>query len=256
VREAKLEYKMSDKEKLPNVAKMKNYEYVSKYDDDVSTLVNDYNRQVKDAKDNATLSDIAFLDIGKKLLDVQKKISQDIKREENKEDDQKVKKVFAAFKLRVAEQVNKNISNVDKVYKVAQFCETETYEKYKDRLPSGWGTLYLLLSFKKEKDEHGKKEFNTDAINELMSDFEVTKDIKRSKLIEKIDAIKTPNRVVNKKVTITINDGKEPTQQQLNELQMYLKKKFKQWEVTAPEIKGEATRSEEVTKDSEENQAE
>ena len=157
----------------------------------------------------------------------------------------KARKIFAAFKLRIHKKINKNISNVDKVYNVAVFCETDTYKKYQDRLPSGWGTLYLLLSFKKDvKGENGekdKKELDVEKIDQLMLDNSITKTITRSELIEKINAIKIPTRVIDQKVTITIKGGIVPTSEQLQELQKHLDEKFEQWKITKPEIKPEAT---------------
>ena len=188
---------MTDTKKAKKVAEMTDDEEVYKYDEYVSKLIEDYNTSIKQIEENSDLSDSVFFDMGKKLLEVQKKISEDNK------DDKEVKKIFAAFKLRVSKQIKKNISNVDKVYKVAEFCETETYKKHQDRLPSGWGTLYLLLSFKKEKN--GKKELDTTKIDELMSNSEITKDIKRSDLIKKIESIKNPNQVIKKKVIIIHN---------------------------------------------------
>lgn len=215
------------KKKILTVKDMKDNDEVVKYDGYVSQLVKDYNTSIEKVKENSDESDSVFFDMGKKLLEVQKKISEDNK------DDKQAKKIFSAFKTRVSEKIKKNISNVDKVYKVAEFCETETYQKYQNRLPSGWGTLYLLLSLKDDK-----KELDTAKIDELMLDGTITKDIKRSDLIRKIESIKNPNQVIKKKVIITIEEGVEPTQEQLNELQKYLNRKFKKpkWQITNPEI--------------------
>lgn len=222
----------SDKAKALKVSEMTNNAEVVKYDDDVSELIEVYKAQVQEAKDNAEMSDVAFFDMGKKLLEVEKKIKND-----NAEKD--AKKVFAAFKLRISEKINKNISNVDKVFKVAQFCETDAYKQYQDRLPTGWGTLYLLLSLKKEKD--GKKELDIKKIDKLMSDVAITKDIKRSELVEKINVLKNPRQVIKKEIVITIEGEAKLTaeelQQQLQELQKHLDEKFNQWKITTPKIK-------------------
>ncbi len=232
-------------EKLPKVESMIKHEDVTKYDEELSKLIESYNQEIEKIKDDTELSNTIFSDMGKKLIEVEKKIKDD------NETPQKAKKVFAAVKLRVSQKIHKNISNVDKVFKVAKFCETETYKKYKDRLPRGWGTLYLLLSLKDDK-----KEIDVSKIDNLMLDAEITTDIKRSELIKKIDAIKNPNKVINKKVTITIEGGAEPTQQQLNELQKYLNRRLKKWKVTKPEITSETISSEEETNDSEDDKTE
>ena len=70
-----------------------------------------------------------------------------------------------------------------------------------------------------------------------MSDAEIIKEISRSKLMKKISAIKNSDKVIKKKITIAIEGGIEPTQEQLKDLQKYLSKKFKkQWNVTTPKI--------------------
>lgn len=236
-----------EKESVLKISEMTNNAEVVKYDKDVSSLIKNYNDKIKKAKNNTDLSDMAFLDMGKKLIEIEKKINQDIQDDKDIKDDKKVikaRKIFAAFKLRIHEKINKNISNVDKVYNVAVFCETDTYKKYQDRLPSGWGTLYLLLSFKKDvKGENGekdKKELDVEKIDQLMSDSSITKTITRSELIKKIDAIKNPNRVINPKVTIIVESGIVPTSEQLQELQKHLDEKFEQWKITKPDIKPEA----------------
>lgn len=203
---------------------------VSKYDNDISELIENYNLKMKAAQDNEELSDVAFLDMGKKLREVEKKIIEDNPAKKTTGTETTAKKVFAAFKLRIAKKINKHPSNVDKVYKVAEFCETETYQKYQNRLPSGWGTLYLLLSLKDDK-----KQLDIEKIDELMLDRTITKDIKRSDLIKKIASIKTPNKIIKQKVTIIIEGGVKPTQEQLEKLQEFLSKtrEFKkQWNVT------------------------
>lgn len=241
------------KEQTLKIVDMTNIAEVVKYDEDVSKLIDDYNSKIKEAKDNAELSDVAFFDMGKRLIEVQKKIQGD------NQEPVKAKKIFAAFKLRVSEKISKDISNVDKVFKVAEFCETDTYKKHQDRLPSGWGTLYLLLSFKKEKD--GKKELDTKKIDKLMSDTEITKDIKRSELIEKINVLKNPKKVIKKEIVITI-EGEvkltaEELQQQLQELQKHLDEKFNQWKITTPKIKSKkATNTSGATDNSENGKTE
>ncbi len=214
---------------------MINDENVIKYDDDVSKLIDDYNAQIKQAENNAELSDVAFFDMGKKLREVEKKIIADNPAQKTTDTETTAKKVFAAFKKRVSIKINKNISNVDKVYKVADFCETETYQKYQDRLPTSWGTLYLLVSLKDDK-----KDLDTAKIDKLMSDNAIVKNIKRSELIKKINGLKNPKKVINQKVTITFEGSIEATQEQLKELQEYLNKnkKFKKqkWNVTNLEI--------------------
>ena len=223
---------MMSEEKLPKVKEMTDHQDVTKYDNKLSKFIETYNQEIKKVKDDTELSNIAFFDIGKELIAVQNEINND-----NKAEPKKAKKVFAAFKLRVADKINKNISNVDKVFKVAQFCETDIYKNHEDRLPSGWGTLYLLLSLKNDK-----KELDTVKIDKLMLDTEITQDIKRADLIKKIDALKNPNKIDKKEVVIKIEGGEEPTQEQLDELQQHLNKTRlfkKQWNVTTPKIKQE-----------------
>lgn len=217
------------KEKLPKAKDMIEDNDVVKYDGELSELIETYNQEIKKVKDDTELSNLAFFDMGKKLIEVEKKIKDD------NAESQKAKKIFAAFKFRVSKQINKNISNVDKVFKVAQFCETETYKKYENRLPSGWGTLYLLLSLKDDK-----KEIDVSKIDDLMLDADITKGIRRADLIRKIEKIKEPNKVIKQKITITIEDGIELTQEKLKEFQVFVHKKFsKKWNVTSPEIKPE-----------------
>lgn len=220
---------MTKTDKLPKAKEMTNDKDVIQYDDEVSNLIDIYNKEMDIAKNSSDSSDVAFFDIGKKLIDIERKIQND-----NQGDKAKSKKFFSAFKIRISEKINRNISNIDKVFQVAKFCETETYKKYEDRLPNSWGTLYLLLSLKTDK------EIDTNKIDLLMSDTEIVKDITRNQLAEKISAIKNPDKVNKKRVTIAIEDGSEPTQKQLKDLQIYLSRKFqKNWNITRPELEKE-----------------
>jgi hypothetical protein len=220
---------MTKKDKLPKIKEFTNDKEVIQYDNEVSNLIDMYNQKMDLARTNSNDSDIAFFDMGKKLIEIQKKIQSDYK-----EDSAKSKKIFSAFKLRTSNKINKHISNIDKVCKVANFCETETYKKYANRLPNSWGTLYLLLSLIDTSNS------DTTKLDLLMSDTEIVKDITRSQLAEKISAIKNPDKVNKKRVTIAIEDGSEPTQKQLKDLQIYLSRKFqKNWNITRPELEKE-----------------
>lgn len=218
---------MTNTDNLLKAKDMTNDQEVIQYDNEVSSLIDTYNKQIELAKSSSNSSDIAFFDMGKKLIDIEKKIEND-----NQENKIKSKKIFAAFKIRISEKIKRNISNIDKVVKVAKFCETETYKKYEERLPNSWGTLYLLFSLK-----NNEKNLDIAKIDALMSDAEIIKEISRSKLMKKISAIKNSDKVIKKKITIAIEGGIEPTQEQLKDLQKYLSKKFKkQWNVTTPKI--------------------
>lgn len=219
---------MTNKNKLPKAKEMTNDQEVIQYDNEVLSLIDTYNKQMELANSSSHSFDMAFFDMGKKLIDIENKIEND-----NGDDKVKSKKVFAAFKIRISEKIKRNISNIDKVVKVAKFCETETYKKYEERLPNSWGTLYLLLSLK-----DNEKKLDIAKIDALMSDSEIIKEISRSELMKKIAAIKNSDKVIKKKVTIAIEGGIEPTQEQLEKLQKCLNRTFKkQWNVTTPEIK-------------------
>ena len=97
---------------------MTNDQEVIQYDNEVSSLIDTYNKQIELAKSSSNSSDIAFFDMGKKLIDIEKKIEND-----NQENKIKSKKIFAAFKIRISEKIKRNISNIDKVVKVGAVTE-------------------------------------------------------------------------------------------------------------------------------------
>ena len=213
-------------EKLPKISEMLEDKDVIKYDDEILTLVKEYTENNSLAIESIESSDYKFLEIGKKLLLIEETIAK-----ENGDNQVRAKKLFAAFKLRTSKKIDKNISNVDKVIKVAQFCQTENYLTYKERLPKGWGALYFLCNL-------------TDGqITTLMEDEEINSTIARHKLVTKINAIKNPEGNKDHKVKIVIKGGMTPTNEQLVKLQRYLsnQKEFKQWQISSHSINESST---------------
>jgi hypothetical protein len=215
--------KKENTEALPKAEELKNSTEVSKYDTEIEGVLNEYDEQLKSAKENAELSDTAFYNIGEKLLEVHAKIQSDYADDVVDAKAQvKIKKYFAAFKLRVADKIQKNISNVDKVFKVAQFKQTDEFKKYANRLPDSWGTLYLLLSLKDKK------------LDELMADDDITKAMTRAALSKKISELNKPKAVKQVSLKFKLKSGKSITDDDIAKLVSDLKSKLPkkpEWEL-------------------------
>jgi hypothetical protein len=195
---------------------------VVKYDDAINSLVTEYKTNIDLAEKSNEASESVFFELGKKLVTIESEILNS-----HPENKIKAKKLFAAFKIRTAKKIDKHSNNLDKVVKVAKFCETANYTKYQNRLPSGWGALYLVCGLEDEK------------LDGLMLDSEINSEIVRTKLAEKVKSIKHPEAVKkDHKVKITIEGGAEPTVEELAKLQKYLKgqKEFKRWQISSPEL--------------------
>jgi hypothetical protein len=224
--------KKENKEALPKAEDLKDSAEVSRYDTEIEGVLNDYDKQLKSAKENAELSDTVFYNIGEKLLEVHAKIQSDYADADADVDDVdakankvKIKKYFAAFKLRVADKIQKNISNVDKVFKVAQFKQTDEFKKYANRLPDSWGTLYLLLSLKDEK------------LDELMADDDITKAMTRAALAKKISELNEPKAVKQVSLKFKLKSGKSITGDDIAKLILELDKslsKNSKWKLVNP----------------------
>jgi hypothetical protein len=218
---------MSDKTtKLPKASELIDTDEVTKYDNEVTTLIESYTSKSSEVIKDSEKCEDTFLEIGSKLVEIEKTIKREI---DNK---RTARTYFSAFKKRVAKQVNRNESNVEKVVKVAKFCETPSYKNNKDKLPRSWGTLYLVCGLDDAK------------ITKLMSDSEVIHSITRSDLAKKIDFIKNPEKKEEYKVTITVKSGHKPTYDELAKLKKYLKNSFKDWEIYLPEPKEDNTSEE------------
>jgi hypothetical protein len=195
---------------------------VVKYDDAINSLVTEYKTNIDLAEKSNEASESVFFELGKKLVTIESEIFNT-----HPENKIKAKKLFAAFKIRTAKKIDKHSNNLDKVVKVAKFCTTANYTKYQNRLPSGWGALYLVSNLEEDK------------LDTLMQDDTITNAITRNELASKVKAIKHPEEVKkDHKVKITIEGGAEPTVEELAKLQKYLKgqKEFKRWQISSPEL--------------------
>ena len=136
-------------------------------------------------------------------------------------------KKFTELKAKVATRIGKNKNNIDKVVKVATFIETDNYKTYQASLPSSWGALYLVSGLDDEK------------LSTLMADKEITNSITRDELAEKVKVIKNPDKKTNQRITIVIEGGTKATNDDLLKLKKYLKREFRVWTITSPEIEDE-----------------
>ncbi len=68
---------MMSEEKLPKVKDMFEHEHVTKYDNKLFKLIETYNQEVQKVKDETESSNIAFFDIGRKLIEVENEINND-----------------------------------------------------------------------------------------------------------------------------------------------------------------------------------
>jgi hypothetical protein len=140
-------------------------------------VLSDYQEKLQDAQISANVRESAFFKIGVKLVEVNKEI-------QRQEPDKKgvAKSKFAALKINVSAKLGKNRSNIDKVVKVAEFCETPHYAKYENRLPNGWSSLYLISSYDEKK------------LDKLMENSEINAGISRAELAKKLD--KKPKKII------------------------------------------------------------
>jgi hypothetical protein len=132
-------------------------------------VLSDYQEKLQDAQISANVRESAFFKIGVKLVEVNKEIKR-------QEPDKKgvAKSKFAALKINVSAKLGKNRNNIDKVVKVAEFCETEMYTKYESRLPSSWSSLYLISGYDEKK------------LDKLMENAEINAGISRADLAKKL----------------------------------------------------------------------
>jgi hypothetical protein len=199
-------------------AKNKNaVDVVVDYTAQVENLISEYQVKSESSEKSVEEKENAFFEIGKKLHQISKELAD--------------KKKFTELKTTVAKRIGKNRNNIDKVVKVATFIETDNYKKYHASLPSSWGALYLVSSLDEEK------------LSALMTDEKITSAITRDELAEKIRAIKNPDKKTNQRITIVIEGGVEATNDELLKLKKYLKREFKVWKITSPEIEEEKNNS-------------
>jgi hypothetical protein len=144
----------------------------------LNDVVSDYQKKLDDAQQSVEARESAFFKIGIELVQANKAIK--INDPEKKGI---VKSKFAALKMNVANKLGKNRNNVDKVVKVAEFCETEMYAKYQNRLPSSWSSLYLISNYDEKK------------LDKLMENSEINAEISRAELAKKL--IKKPKKKVH-----------------------------------------------------------
>jgi hypothetical protein len=191
---------------------------VTDYLEEVDGLIDEYKQKLESSEKSVDESEATFFEIGKKLHQLNLNLI-----DEDSGKKQKVaKKKFTKLKENVATKIGKNRNNIDKVVKVAKFVETDDYKTHKKRLPSSWGTLYLVSGLKEKQ------------LETLMSDKEVGNTITRDALAEKIKKIKGEGKTQNHRVTIVIEGGAEATKEQLLQLQKYLKREFKVWVISSP----------------------
>jgi hypothetical protein len=141
-------------------------------------VVSDYQKKLGDAEQSVEAKESAFFEIGIKLVEANKAIK--IK---HPKEQAIAKNKFTALKMNVATKLKKHRSNIDKVVRVADFCETNHYKSYKDRLPSSWSSLYLISGYDEKK------------LDKLMENSEINADISRVELAKKL--IKKPKKKVH-----------------------------------------------------------
>ena len=141
-------------------------------------VVNDYQKKLDDAEQSVEARESAFFKIGVELVEANKVIK--LQEPKNKGIG---KSKFAALKINVAAKLGKNRSNVDKVVKVAEFCEKDVYDKYKSRLPSSWSSLYLISGYDEKK------------LDKLMENSEINAGISRADLAKKL--VKKPKKKIH-----------------------------------------------------------
>ncbi len=183
------------------------------YENQVETLISEYQDKSASSEKSVEEKETAFFEIGKKLHQISKELAD--------------KKKFTELKATVATRIGKNKNNIDKVVRVATFIETDNYKKYQASLPSSWGALYLVSGLDDEK------------LSKLMADKEITNSITRDELAEKVKVIKNPDKKTNQRITIVIEGGTKATNDDLLKLKKYLKREFRVWTITSPEIEDE-----------------
>jgi hypothetical protein len=188
-------------------------EIVIKYTNEITDLLTSYKEKEEQSNTSVEAMDSEFLAIGNKLIGIEESIHK------NNPNKITARTLFAATKRKVAKLIKKDDSNVEKVVKVAKFCSTsEHYKNNKNKLPSSWGTLYLLTGLDKKQ------------LDSLFEDKEINASITRDALSKKISAIKNPNNKTIHKISISVGQEKA-SDENLNRLKNYLKKNFPSWEV-------------------------
>ncbi len=175
------------------------------FEKEVKNALKTYQKNHKELDETDTKVQTSFLELGKSLAKASTGLS---------------RKTFSNLKKSTAEELGKNdIRNIDKVVKVAK---SKDLDDYADRLPSSWATLYLAASLKKEELEI------------LMLDKEITSDISRAELSNKIKVLKAKPHVT-KSVTVKKLDSSEILPEDKQRLEKLLQENG--WKIHVPASK-------------------
>jgi hypothetical protein len=179
----------------------------------LDNVISDYQDKLKDAEQSVETKESAFYEIGVELAKANKAIKL---QHPQKKEEVIAKNKFTALKLNVASKLKKHRSNIDKVVRVAEFCETTHYTKHKERLPSSWSSLYLISGYDEKK------------LDKLMENSEINSDISRVELAKKL--IKKPKKKTHE---LKIISPKKATKEEIELFEEFLQSNnvFEGWAI-------------------------